>query len=243
MDDYLSDNEQWEWLRGWLKENGLWIIAGLVIGGLGIGGWRWWQARTDRLAVDGGARYEQVLEAFNAGDRSQGLQLIAALESEHAGSPYVDQANLAAARMFVEANELAEAAKRLGAVMQESHDPQLATIARLRLARVEIAMGRPDAALATLGPVPQGAFAARYHEVRGDAYFAKGERAEALDEYRAALLAGGPSLAENDVLNLKIDDLRGADGTGSTASGQAGTAPAARPGAKAAGAPAGGTAA
>lgn len=218
MDEYFSDNEQWERLREWLKENGLWILAGLAIGALGIGGWRWWQARTNHLAIDAGARYEQVLEAFNAGDRSQGLAIIAGLERDHAGSPYVDQANLAAARMFVDSNELAEAARRLGTVMQESRDPQLATIARLRLARVQISMGRPDAALATLGPPLRGAFAARYHEIRGDAYYAKGERAAALDEYRAALLAGGPSLAENDLLNLKIDDLRGADGASSKAS-------------------------
>jgi len=210
VDDYFSDNEQWERIKQWLRENGLWIIAGLVIGGLVIGGWRWWQARTDHLALQASALYEQVLEAFNAGDRAQGLSLIDELAREHAGSPYVDQANLAAAREFVVANELPEAAQRLSEVMRESHDPQLATIARLRLARVEISMGEPDAALATLGSPPKEAFASRYHEIRGDAYYAKGEKAAALDEYRAALLARGPSLAENDVLNLKIKDLQGA---------------------------------
>jgi predicted negative regulator of RcsB-dependent stress response len=210
VDDYLSDNEQWERVKEWLRENGLWIVAGLLLGGLGIGGWRWWQARTNHRALEASALYEQVLEAFNQDDRGRGLKLIDELASEHAGSPYVDQANLAAAREFVEANELTEAAQRLTAVMRESRDPQLATIARLRLARVQIAMSEPDKALATLGSPPQGAFASRYHEIRGDAYYAKGEKAAALDEYRAALLDRGPSLAENnDVLELKIQDLRG----------------------------------
>lgn len=213
MDDYLSENEQWERAKEWLRENGLWIIAGLVIGGLGIGGWRWWQARTNTLALEAGALYGQVLDAFNQGHRAQGLALIDDLTRAHAGSPYVDQANLAAAREFVEADELPEAAKRLGDVVHHARDPLLAAVARLRLARVEIGMGRPDAALATLaqlGPAHDAAFAARSHEIRGDAYYAKGEKGKALQEYRAALLARSASGAQSGVLKLKIEDLEGA---------------------------------
>lgn len=208
MEDYFSDNEQWERLKEWLRENGLWIVAGLLIGALAIGGYRWWQARADRRALEAGALYEQVLHAFNHGNRAQGLSLIGDLSAEYAGSPYVDQANLAAAREFVEANELPEAAKRLSEVMRKSHDPILATVARLRLARVEIGMGRANAALATLGSSPAQAFASLYHEIRGDAYYAKGNKREALREYQAALINGGSSGAEERVLKLKIEDLQ-----------------------------------
>ena len=75
---------------------------------------------------------------------------------------------------------------------------------------MQVSLGKSDEALATLGTPLTGAFASRYHEVRGDAYYAKGDKAAALDEYRAARLAAGPTLAENDVLNLKINDLTGA---------------------------------
>ncbi len=222
MDDYLSENEQWERFLAWLKENGPWIIAGLAVGALVIGGWRWWQAHANTADLAASARYGEVLQAFNSGNRGHALQLIDELQRDHAGSPYTDQANLAAARVFVESNELDQAAQRLSTVMQKSRDPELATIARLRLARVEISMRKPDAALDTLGAPQAGAFASRYHEIRGDAYFAKGDQAAALDEYHAALLAAGPSLAENNVLNLKIDDLRGATGSARTAAAAAG---------------------
>ncbi len=221
MDDYLSENEQWERFLAWLKENGPWIIAGIAVGALVIGGWRWWQSHKNSVDLAASARYGEVLQAFNAGNRGHALQLIDEMQRDDAGSPYTDQANLAAARVFVESKELDQAAQRLGTVMRESHDPELATIARLRLARVEISMSKPDAALDTLGPAQTGAFASRYHEIRGDAYFAKGDKAAALDEYRAALLAAGPSLAENNVLNLKIDDLRGAAGSAQTAASAA----------------------
>jgi predicted negative regulator of RcsB-dependent stress response len=211
VDDYLfSEKEQIEQIKAWLRANIPWIIAGIGVGVLGIYGWRWWQAHTDQLALQAGAQYQQVLQTFNAGDKARGLALVADLERDHAGSPYTDQAHLAAARVLVETNELERAAQHLATVERESHDPQLATIARLRLARVQISLGKADEALATLGAPLPGAFASRYHEVRGDAYYAKGDKAAALDEYRAARLAAGPTLAENDVLNLKINDLTGA---------------------------------
>jgi len=210
VDDYLSDAEQFERVKAWLRVNVPWILAGLAVGGLAIGGWRWWQAHTDRLALQAGNEYQQVLQAFNVGDQEHGLALVGDLERDFPSSPYTDQANLAAARVLVESNELDRASQHLETVVRNSHDPELVMIAKLRLARVQISLGKADAALATLGSPPPGAFAASYHEVRGDAYYAKGEKAAALDEYRAARLAAGPGLAENDVLNLKINDLTGA---------------------------------
>jgi len=221
VDDYLSEKEQVEQIKAWLRANVPWIIAGIAVGGLGIFGWRWWQGHTDQLALQAGAQYQQVLQTFNSGDKARGLALVSDLERDHPGSPYTDQAHLAAARVLVETNELERAAQHLATVERESHDPELATIARLRLARVQISLGKSDVALATLGAPLGGAFASRYHEVRGDAYYAKGDKAAALDEYLAARLAAGPTLAENDVLNLKINDLTGASGKVHSASAAA----------------------
>jgi predicted negative regulator of RcsB-dependent stress response len=210
VDEYLSEQEQWEWLKARLRENGPWIVAGVAVGALAIGAWRWWQTRTEHIALDAAGQYEQVLRALDQGDRARGLSLLDQLRREHPRSPYVDQGDLAAARALVEANELPGAVDRLREVMQNSRDPELATIARLRLARVQIALGKPDDALATLSPTKAGAFAPRAHEVRGDALLAKGDRAGALREYREAQAGATPSLAGGDLLTLKINDLLGA---------------------------------
>jgi predicted negative regulator of RcsB-dependent stress response len=45
LEDYLSEKEQWERVTGWLRENGVWIVAGVVVGALGIGGWQWRRQR------------------------------------------------------------------------------------------------------------------------------------------------------------------------------------------------------
>ena len=101
MDDYLSENEKWEAVKQWLRENGLSIVAGIAVGAAGLGGWKWWQAREERLALEASAKYEQVLEAFARGDPTRAKTLISELERDHAKSPYVDQAHLLSASSAV----------------------------------------------------------------------------------------------------------------------------------------------
>ena len=210
MDDYLSEKEQLDRLLGWLRANIPWIVVGLACGGLIVYGIKWWQARSDNNGIQASQSYGQVLEAFDRGDRTRGLDLVEQLSRNHAGSPYVDQADLAAARLLLETGQPDRAASYLTVVIEHSRDPQLVLVAKLRLARVQVAQSHPDAALATLGTADQGAFEGRFAEVRGDAYFAKGDKTAALREYRAARAAMGPPQAANDLLDLKINDLAGA---------------------------------
>jgi predicted negative regulator of RcsB-dependent stress response len=207
VEDYLSENEKWEAVKQWLRENGLSIVAGIAVGAAGLGGWKWWQAREERLAVEASAKYEQVLEAFARADQTRGKTLISELERDYAKSPYVDQAHLLAASSAVSSGQLDQAVENLRKVVDTTEDAELAQIARLRLARVQIAQSRLDDALKTLGSGDPGAFAARFHEVRGDVYFEKGDKAAALKEYRAARENGIASGPGAQVLELKINDL------------------------------------
>jgi predicted negative regulator of RcsB-dependent stress response len=207
VEDYLSENEKWEAVKQWLRENGLSIVAGIAVGAAGLGGWKWWQAREERLALEASAKYEQVLEAFARADQTRGKTLISELERDYASSPYVDQAHLLSASSAVSSGQLDQAAENLRKVVDNSKDRELAQIARLRLARVLVAQGKLDDALKTLGTDDPGAFAARFHEVRGDVYFEKGDKPAALKEYRAARENGIASGPGAEVLDLKINDL------------------------------------
>jgi predicted negative regulator of RcsB-dependent stress response len=232
VDDYLSEKEQWERLKQWLAQNGVWIAAGVLVGVLGLFGWRWWQERQDRIALDAGGKYEQMLQALGRADRTRAEGIAEELRKDYASSPFVDQADLTLARAYVEAGDLAKAAERLKGVAERSRDEELKLIARLRLARVQIAQGKPDDALATLGAVQPGAFAPRYESVRGDAYLAKGDKKLALDAYRKARageVAGG--VVDGELLDLKIGDLAPGDGSKPAAAAAAGApAPAPAPG-------------
>jgi predicted negative regulator of RcsB-dependent stress response len=207
VDDYLSEKEQWERLITWVRVNGPWLVAGVAAAALVLFGLRWWQGRADEHAQAASVQTREIADAFGRRDRARGLALIDALAREQPKSPYLDQANLIAARVFVEAGELDKAALRLKSVMDTTADHVLALVARERLARVQIAQNAPDAALATLAAVDPGSFAPRYHEVRADAFEAKKDFPSALKEYRAARETDATGLIDPATLDLKINDL------------------------------------
>ena len=75
MSEY-SEAEQMERAKGWLKANGIWIIAGIAIGAGGLGGWRWYQERRDAQAETASARYEELVDAFTRNDNARGMTLL-----------------------------------------------------------------------------------------------------------------------------------------------------------------------
>ncbi len=207
MEDYLSEKEQWEWVKGQVRSSGPWVVVAVAVVFAGVAGWRWWQDRQDAARLAANDRLMQMVQALQRGDRTQAFSIVTQMERENPDSPYTDHAKLLAARVYVDDNSFDKAAAELDSVVQHSRDRELATIARQRLARVQIAQGKPDMALETLKGTDGGAFAARYHEVRGDAFYAKGDKAGALIEYRAAQSGGHEDNA--GLLSLKIAELAG----------------------------------
>ena len=206
MDDYLSEKEQWERVKQLLRENGLWVVAGVVVGVALLGGYRWWQDHVDQQALNASTKYQQILGAL-ATDRSRAFGLLGEMERDYSSSPYLDQAKLVIAKVYVESGEMDKAASELQSVVQNSKDKDLALLARARLARVQVSQKKFDDALATLNAGDAGAFAAIFHEVRGDAYHAKGNDAAALTEYQAARGGELTGATDSQMLDLKIADL------------------------------------
>jgi predicted negative regulator of RcsB-dependent stress response len=221
VDEYLDEREQAEQLKQWFKENWLWMAAGVVLGLGGLYGWQGWNAYLDRRSQDAGQLFGEMLEALDQSDRTRGTEIAGEIFEKYGSTPYADQARLVLARVHAENEELDAAASELKTVMDGSDDPELALVARLRLARVQNAQGNRDAALATLAGVASPAVEPTVAELRGDVLLAKGDRDGALEAYRQALAASPQSITEGLVdpalLQLKIDEL--------SAATQAGTAP------------------
>jgi predicted negative regulator of RcsB-dependent stress response len=208
VSDY-NEQEQWERVKLWLRENGLWIGAGVLLGVGALVGWNAWQDRQQRIAEEAGTRYDQALDALDRNDRTRGLAILDEVARDHAGTAYADLATLAAARAHVDGNELDKAVAGLTQVMKESKDPELRLVSRLRLARVQSAQGKHDEALATLNGAEAGEFGPRFAEARGDILYAKGDTKGALEAYQAARTADKAGVVDVDVLDLKIRDLGG----------------------------------
>ena len=112
MEEYLSEKEQWEQVKAWLRDNGLWIIAGIVVGA------RWLSAagtgtRTTSIASarEASTKYTQML--WRPSERVTGRRRLCSSASSSAtisSSPYVDQGKLMAARVYVDSGDLDKAA-------------------------------------------------------------------------------------------------------------------------------------
>lgn len=212
VDEYLSEREQADQLRHWLRSNWLWLVAGVAFTLGGFYGWRWWDARQLERSAQAETRFAAMVEALASDKRDEGLRLAGELTGEYADTPYAEQATLVLARLDVEAGEFAKARERLAGVMEDARDPELRLVARLRLARVQLAEGAHDAALATLAGAEEPSIEARVAELRGDVLLAKGDRAGALEAYgrarSAAESAGvGDALVDTELLGIKIDQL------------------------------------
>jgi predicted negative regulator of RcsB-dependent stress response len=204
----LTDNESEELLRRWWKDNWLWLVGGIVLGLGGLAGWQYWQKSRMASAEQDEASYLDTLNLLDANKRGEAEAKEKALRGRTPGSPYADQGDLALARAAVERGDLAEAALRLRTVADTSKDPQLQQVAKTRLARVLIAQGKPDEALALLDVAAAGSFAAYYHDIRGDALAAKGDAAGARREYASALAASGTEqVIDKNYVELKRDAL------------------------------------
>ena len=207
MED-LTDNEREEQLRRWWSDNWAWIIGGVALGLSILGGWQYWQRHQLQVAEQDEASYLAVVESLGSKNRDAAVQQAAELQKRRPGSPYADQADLALAQAAVERREFDEAARLLRGVADRSKDAELRLVAKTRLARVLVEQGKHDEALALLDVAQAGAFAALMHEIRGDAFAAKGDAAQARTEYDAAIKASTPQSGIDSVfVELKRDAL------------------------------------
>ena len=223
MED-LSDNEREEQLRRWWSDNWAWIIGGVALGLAILGGWQYWQRHQVQVAEQDAASYAAVVEALGRNDRDAAVKQADELRARRPGSSYVDQADLALARAAIDGRDLDEGVRLLKSVADRAQDPELRAVTRTRLARVLVEQGKHDEALALLDPAQAGAFAAIVHDVRGDAYAAKGDATAARKEFESAIAASGPgSGVDTAYVELKRDAL------GQAEPAPAAAAPAAEP--------------
>src|SRR5512134_2081839 len=99
VDEYLSEREQAEQLRHWLRENWIWLFAGVALTLGGYYGYQWWDARQSSRSLAAEQRFAAMLDALGRNQRDEGVRIGGELTGEFAGTPYADQAALVLARL------------------------------------------------------------------------------------------------------------------------------------------------
>ncbi|OWO84548.1 hypothetical protein B5C26_05940 [Photorhabdus luminescens] len=204
MEVYTNENEQVDAIRRFFANNGKALVFGLVLGAGALIGWRYWQShQTNQL--------QESAEAFERVDRG----LIASTKESHvAAEKFASETNnsygvmthMHLAQLAVEKNELAKADQFLSAAAGQAKNEDLQALVNIRLARVQLAEDKADAALKTLEQVKGSGWVAVAEDIRGDALLKKGDIAGARAAYTKGLSSDSPQ-AIKSMLNLKLNNL------------------------------------
>jgi predicted negative regulator of RcsB-dependent stress response len=204
MDANLTDDEKLEQLKKWWGENGGSIITGVVLGLAVLFGGKAWFSWQERNAQNASNLYTVLMNSMESGDAMAVSQKTGVLVAEYGDTPYASLAALALAKVRIEAGDLEAAQAQLEWVLENSKSDMMQDAARLRLARVLIALENLDGADTLLNQVVQGnAFEPLYTEVRGDVFVARGNMADANQAYKEALAATAAGSPGQHLLELK----------------------------------------
>lgn len=208
MDAYSHEKEQIDEIKAWWSENWLFIVGGIGIAIASVWGWRAWEAHELRVAEAASSQYEEMNIQLAAGNADRADAIHAELKQEFGGTVYAALAALKQAEVAIAAKEdYTTAANELRWVMESGIDRELQLLARVRLARVLLADGDIDGALAASEVSNSGRFQSVLDEVRGDAHYLNGDREAARTAYESALANLSDDGGDPRLLQRKIDNL------------------------------------
>jgi predicted negative regulator of RcsB-dependent stress response len=204
VDVYQTEEQQVEAIKGFWKENGTAVIAGLVIGFAGFIGFGKYKEVQLANEVETSDAYQTVMES--AGKDGELFSTSASkFITDNKDSSYASLTALALAKDAATHKDWPQVAKHLTTAIENSTNQGVKAIASIRLARVQIQLEQYTEALATLALTLPESFKSAVEETKGDAYFKQGKADLARDAYQKALNVEGQE--NNTALQMKLNDL------------------------------------
>jgi predicted negative regulator of RcsB-dependent stress response len=204
---YLSEQEQIQAIKDWLKKYSLSIVIGIAVALLGSYGYRYWQQQKLITADRASLIYAQLLGSIAKKQPQELQQFAEQLMTQYKRTPYADLAGLLWAKNAVNNGKYVEAASMLQWVIGHARDSAIRQIARIRAARILLAQNKTAEALTTVQTVDNSAFQPAIDAVRGDILAAQGNKAEARNAYQAALKEMPTSAMNRMWIQMKFDQL------------------------------------
>lgn len=207
MTEYLTEQEQIELLKNWIKQYSLVILAGVLIAIMAMSAWRFWDQRQNKMLDHASSVYDEMLTMRAQNEPAEMIIQTKKLYSHYEKTTYGKMAALMLARTAAVKSNNAEAEKQLEWVINNTKVPALSQIARLRLARLLIAENKANDSLTLLKQVDDKSFSGLIDEVRGDAYLANNDKTKARAAYQLALSELPNAEVVRPLLQMKYDNL------------------------------------
>lgn len=206
-DILLTPEEQDERAKKWLKDNGLALVVGVVLGLGAVFGYNSYQDKLKSDAEQASALYDRVIELVRQSEVADISSQVESLKQDYAGSSYAAKAALLRARQL-SVNDLDAALEELRWAENNSDEYGIKHTSRIRQAKILLAQNELDAAKSIASQEPYEGFGSFYHEILGDIANKQGDYNAANSHYQSAM----DDLDNSDagyraVLSLKKDRL------------------------------------
>ncbi|WP_153914596.1 tetratricopeptide repeat protein [Shewanella sp. TC10] len=203
MDIYSTEEQQVDAIKQFWKDYGSSIIVGAVVGLGGLYGWNYYSDVKIENAEAASEAFQSI--AANSADSAAVMAAVSDFGQQHDQKGYQALLELMSAKAAVEAGDLDKAEAAFTKIIAANPGASLASLATIRLSRVQAEQGNLGTALATLEQVSDEAFNAQRDELKGDFLVRQGDMDKARAAYQAAVDNGG-SLS-SPALQMKLDNL------------------------------------
>ena len=203
----LQEQEQLDDLKAFWKQWGnliTWVITACLLAFAGWNAWGWYQRDQ---ATKAGAMFDELDKAAVAGEADRVGRIFADLKDRYGRTVFAEQGGLLAAKVQFDKGQADAAKASLAWVADNAAEDEYRSVARLRLAGLQLDAKQYDAALKTLDADSAKPFAALVADRRGDVLLAQGKSAEARTAYQAAWKAMGDKVDYRRLIEAKLTAL------------------------------------
>ena len=203
----LQEQEQLDDLKAFWKQWGnliTWVVTACLLAYAGWNAWGWYQRDQ---ATKASAMFDELDKAAVAGEADKVGRIFTDLKDRYGRTVFAEQGGLLAARVQFDKGQADAAKASLAWVADNAAEDEYRSVARLRLAGLQLDAKQYDAALKTLDADSAKPFAALVADRRGDVLLAQGKAAEARSAYQAAWKAMGDKVDYRRLIEAKLTAL------------------------------------
>jgi len=207
INEDLTEEEQLERLKQWMKKYGWSIFWGLVFGIGLMFSWQYWRAYQSKQRENASEAYQQLVLTLQ-NDPDDFSQKAQQLVEKYPKSPYATLGQLLLAQQAVNSQQWDIAIEHLAWVEEHSNNVIFKQLAQVRHARLLLLHKQYEAALILLQKTDDPSFFAVAQEVTGDILLEQGNVQAARQAYQQALTHSNDVIpAWQFVLQMKINSL------------------------------------
>lgn len=205
IEGYETEEQQIDAIKRFLKKYGVFLIISAVIIIAGIGGWHYYQSVHKSSLEQASQTYSNLILKFQEKGINDERDEMQKFVTDNKNNTYGVLVSLLLAKEFVKQKEYKQAISQLIQLKSYNKYAPLDPVINLRLAKVQLAFGKFDDAIKTVGLITAPSFAVKANQIKGLIYLNKGDTVKA---YYAFKLAVDKSRGNVDpILQMQLNDV------------------------------------